>query len=380
MNHILPQAEELLSTLKQLMPSIYQQETLESILGLFLQGQGNSVPHHCQTKSESAISRFLNHYKWSTRSLIRLVRSCILNLILSQRKKGRKPTLQVMLDLTTLEKVGNFPHLADLVRVYHHKKGLHIIVLYLVIGSWRFPWSFRVYRGKDTPSPSQLGQKLLRTLPKILTQFFWIYVLGDTAFGTINLINQIRGNSLNHHGILGIGKNRTLSDGRKVSEIKTRGQQVYLNGLNIPVFLSWVWLKRDGKKVQRFVISTKSMKGKTIARWGKRRWQIEGFFKTVKHCFSLHRFGQKTLLGVYRWLILSFVSYLLAYWVYLRRKASPLGHLGNYDNLDWFDSARQALILLLPYILLLSLLNQLETVRPWLNELGFDFCLMRCKI
>lgn len=372
MNHILPQAEELLSTLKQLMPSIYQQETLESMLGLFLTGQGKSVPHHCQTKSESAISRFLNHYQWSTRSLIRNVRSCILNLILSQRKKGRKPTLEVILDLTTLEKVGNFPHLQNLVRVYHHKKGLHIVVMYLVIGNWRFPWSFRVYRGKNTPSPSQLAQKLLKTLPSILTQSFRIYVLGDTAFGTINLINQIREDSFNHHGILGIAKTRTLEDGRKVSEIKTRGQQVYLNGLNIPVFLSWVWLKRDGKRVQRFVISTKPMKGKTIARWGRRRWQIEGFFKTVKHCFSIHRFGQKTLLGVYRWLILSFVSYLLSYWVYL--------HLGDYDNLDWFNSAQQALILLLPHILLLSLLNQLETVIPWLNELGFDFCLMRCKI
>ncbi|MDJ0844906.1 hypothetical protein [Crocosphaera sp.] len=69
------------------------------------------------------------------------------------------------------------------------------------------------------------------------------------------------------------------------------------------------------------------MKGKTITRWGKYRWQIavrpravvrrkgtrtktEGFFKTAKHQFSLHRFGQKTLLGVYRWLILSFLSYM----------------------------------------------------------------------
>ncbi|MEY4520250.1 MAG: hypothetical protein RLZZ499_2850, partial [Cyanobacteriota bacterium] len=110
-------------------------------------------------------------------------------------------------------------------------------------------------------------------------------------------------------------------------------------------------------------------------------------FKTTKHCFSLHRFGQKTLLGVYRWLILSFISYLLAYWIYL--------HLGNYDNLDWFDSAyaerylqlcetsplgQQALVLLLPHILLLSLLNQLEIVIPWLHDRGFDFCLMRCKI
>ncbi len=246
MNHILPQAEELLSTLKQIMPSIYQQETLESILGLFLKGQGNSVPHHCQTKSESSISRFLNHYKWSTRSLIRHVRSCILNLILSQRKKGRKPILEVILDLTTLEKVGNFPHLQDKVRVYHHKKGLHIVVLYLVWGNWRFPWSFRVYRGKGTPSPSQLAQKLLNNLPKILIQSFQIYVLGDTAFGTIKLIRKIRGNSFKHHAILGISNTRTLTDGRKVSEIKTRGQQVYLNGLDIPVFLSWVWLKRDG--------------------------------------------------------------------------------------------------------------------------------------
>ncbi len=86
--------------------------------------------------------------------------------------------------------------------------------------------------------------------------------------GAIKLIKKIRGDSFEHHAILGIPNSRTLTDGRKVSEIKTRGQQVYLNGLDLPVFLSWVWLKRDGKRVQRFVISTKQMKGKTIARWG----------------------------------------------------------------------------------------------------------------
>ena len=144
MTLILPQVEELISTLKQLMPSIYQQETLESILGLFLSGKGNAVPHHCQTKSESAISRFLNYYNWSTRSVIRTVRSYVLSLILSSPIKGRKPILQVILDLTTLEKVGNFPHLKDLIRVYNHKKGLHIVFMYLVIGNWRFPWSFRM--------------------------------------------------------------------------------------------------------------------------------------------------------------------------------------------------------------------------------------------
>ena len=76
------------------MPTVYQQDTLESLLTLFLTGQGNSIPHHCQTKSESAISRFLNHYDWSTRSLIRTIRSYILNFILSGRTQGRKPILQ----------------------------------------------------------------------------------------------------------------------------------------------------------------------------------------------------------------------------------------------------------------------------------------------
>ena len=93
-------------------------------------------------------------------------------MILSQRPRGRKPTLQVILDLTTLEKVGKFPELQDLVRVYHHKKGLHIVVMYLVIGDWRFPWSFRVYRGKDTPSPSELAQKLLNTIRRFLLNRF----------------------------------------------------------------------------------------------------------------------------------------------------------------------------------------------------------------
>ena len=296
MTFILPQAEEFIATLKQLMPTIYQQETLESLLGLFLSGQGNSIPHHCQTKSESAISRFLNYYNWSTRKVIRTARTYILNLIQAQRVRGRKPIIQVMLDLTTLEKVGNFPDLKDRVRVYHHKKGLHIVVMYLVIGNWRFPWSFRIYKGKGTTSPSGLAQKLLNNLPSILTKCCQIYVLGDTAFGTIKLINKIRACS-KYHAMVGIPKTRKLQDGRKVSEVKHRGQQVYLNGLNIPVFLSWVWLKRDGKRVQRFIISTKPMKGKTIARWGKRRWQIEGFFKTVKHCKASSSFWTENLIG-----------------------------------------------------------------------------------
>ncbi len=101
---ILSSCQDLLNTLKDLMPTVYQQETLESILAMFLEGQGHSLPHHSTTKSESAISRFFNHYQWSTRSVIRSVRQAILDLILSFFPKGRKPTLQVILDLTTFSR------------------------------------------------------------------------------------------------------------------------------------------------------------------------------------------------------------------------------------------------------------------------------------
>ncbi len=35
----------------------------------------------------------------------------------------------------------------------------------------------------------------------------------------------------------------------------------------------------------------------------------------IKHQFGLHCFGQSTKLGVYRWLILSLIAYLLAHWI-----------------------------------------------------------------
>lgn len=41
------------------MPSRYQQETLQALLGLFLEAKGQALPAHSLVKSASAISRFL---------------------------------------------------------------------------------------------------------------------------------------------------------------------------------------------------------------------------------------------------------------------------------------------------------------------------------
>jgi hypothetical protein len=136
---ILSQAQALVSELQALMPSIYQQGSLQALLGLFLEGQGISLPEYCQTKSASALSRFLNQYKWPTRQLIKAVRKAALQQILSQPRAGRRPTLQVILDLTTLEKAGKFKEFKHLIRVYNGKRGLHVVMLYFVVGQWRVP-------------------------------------------------------------------------------------------------------------------------------------------------------------------------------------------------------------------------------------------------
>lgn len=92
------------------------------------------MPEYCKTKSASALSRFLNEYKWPTRQVVRAVRKAALQQIMSQPRVGQRPTLQVILDLTTLEKVGKFEEFKHLIRVYNGKRGLHLVVLYVVVG------------------------------------------------------------------------------------------------------------------------------------------------------------------------------------------------------------------------------------------------------
>jgi hypothetical protein len=297
---ILNYAQALVYTLMELMPSKYQQKSLRALLGLFLEATGQSLPHHSTTVSASALSRFLNHYQWSVRAVIRVVRIEIIKLAQAEKLPGRRPILQVILDMTTLEKVGKFSGLGKLIRVYNGKRGLHLVVLYILVGKRRLPWGFRVYRGKGELSLITLGQRLLKTLPKTLTAHYEIRVLGDSAFGSIEMLKWVK-KQPRTSGIFGIRSDRRLAAGGQVSQIRQRGQQVVLQGLNFPVTLSWYWLKRDDRsKEKRFVISTKPLFGIYITLLERRRWQIEGFFKTVKHRFGLHQFGQNTLLGVYR--------------------------------------------------------------------------------
>ncbi len=80
----LAHAQKLVYLLSSLMPTQYQKENLETMLGLFLEAQGYPIPEHSKTKSASALSRFLNINRWSTREIIRTVRNYVIERVLCE--------------------------------------------------------------------------------------------------------------------------------------------------------------------------------------------------------------------------------------------------------------------------------------------------------
>jgi hypothetical protein len=391
METILQHAQGLVYSLLCLMPSVHPKASLNALLGLFLEAQGHALPEQTQVKSPSSLSRFLNHYRWSTRRVMRATRQAILQQIASHLPHWSIP-VRLLIDLSTLEKSGKFWHLSTptadpdapdpWVRVLNGKRGLHLVVLYLVVGDWRVPWSFRVWRGKGHPSPVPLACKLLATVPKSLVQGRTVLVQADTEFGTREFLNAVRQRSW--RPIVGMRGNRTLQDGRALKDLyrhAQRGLQVYLKGIDYPLTVSWFWLKRaDAQREWRFVVSTYPYSGAYLVRLGRKRWAIEGFFKTAKHQFGLHCFGQSTTLGVYRWLILSLIAYLLAHW--MDQWSLP-------PVLDWKASSRLALETLFPSIVWFQLLKQIRISAAIAAQYGFEIVLKslpdwayreRCKI
>lgn len=117
--------------------SFYQAPTSENpskpSFSCLLHDHGKARPQHSQTKSPSALSRFLNGYPWPTRALIRLSRKEAERALDRARpRRGPKPRLLVVLGLVTLEKRGLFKALP--LSFFHGKWGLHLVVVYLVYG------------------------------------------------------------------------------------------------------------------------------------------------------------------------------------------------------------------------------------------------------
>ena len=298
------EARTSFNTTQALFATHYQRRSYRTLIAGFLNATGNPRPATATDKSAAALPRFLNHYAWNARHLIRAVRSAIHKRVWGTYAacRGRKPTFEIMLDLTTLEKTGAFPNLE--IHALKDKIGLHLVVLYIVISLQRFPWSFLVWRGEGSSSPTSLGLKLLQRIPSSWLQPLNVRVLADSGFDSNASIDGV--NALGLHGVIGSKANRDIGDGQHLYNLRYQGSQVQFKSCDTRAYAAWFQLKQArGEMVWRYMISTRAAEGKTITRWGKRRWRIEAFFKTMKSRFGLDQFGQRTTLGAMRFLLLA---------------------------------------------------------------------------
>ncbi|WNN92124.1 hypothetical protein [Gloeocapsopsis dulcis] len=132
---MLVHAQELAYRLKELMPTQYQKDNLEAMLELFLPALEYPLPEHSKTKStrefksifkyQSLINQRDDSYSsyHPLQTVLKMLSSC---------GKGAD-FLQIIIDLTTLEKRDKFKSFENLIRVDVAKRGLHLVVVYLVI-------------------------------------------------------------------------------------------------------------------------------------------------------------------------------------------------------------------------------------------------------
>ena len=193
-------------------------------------------------------------------------------------------------------------------------------------------------------------------------------MLADTEFGTVEFLQAVQ--QRQWRAVVGMRGNRQMQNGKSLNQLYRsgrRGQQVCLVGLSKPLTVSWFWLKRsEGKRELRFVVSTYPYSGVYLVRLGRQRWAIEGFFKTIKHRFSLHRFGQSTRLGLYRWLVLSLVAFVLAHWTHCWART---------QRLDWKAAGELAQAILLPQVIWKDLLHQIKINWDIAMQHGFEIVL-----
>jgi len=62
-------ATNLVHELKEQMPTVHQKASFESIAALFLEATGAIRLRKSKGKSAGSLSRYLNHYLWSTKKL-----------------------------------------------------------------------------------------------------------------------------------------------------------------------------------------------------------------------------------------------------------------------------------------------------------------------
>jgi hypothetical protein len=117
----------------------------------------------------------------------------------------------------------------------------------VLIGKYRLPWSFRIWRGAGQRSPAELALKLLSGLPAFFKQSFAIRVLAAGDFSSAVFLNGVV--KLGVEALVAIRCDRRLDQGGSILTKRNRESTS-----------SKVSRYRCGQHISRYRVTRKTLK------------------------------------------------------------------------------------------------------------------------
>jgi hypothetical protein len=177
-----------------------------------------------------------------------------------------------------------------------------------------------------------------------------VHLLADAGFSSQTFMHGVR--NLGQDFTIGMRADRRTTEGQHLKDITSQQFPVTLSGLpdlQLRLYSIWLPAKKGEKREQRFLVSSRQRTPQTAKQTGRRRWKIEALFKTLKSRFALCRFGQKTKLGIARYLCLSLACFFFC-------------HFEHLNQPDWGALAGQVRMKLVGWVQLFELEKEMEWI------------------
>jgi hypothetical protein len=300
--------DSLLKSVASMLWNRREVRTFRALVALFLDTEKRTTLQNVSGVSASTASRFLSCEHAPDSAFWQCLNHWQFQSVAQLPRRGRRRDVLLKLDLTCIEKRGQQIPFAC---VFNKRYGIQLVMLHACVDGVAIPLGYRIYQGKGTANVVTLALDLLAEFPA--SRFVGrVVVLADAAFGTAGFICEARQLGFAQL-LLGMRCDRRLNDGRRVDDVKRRGEQVRLHDLNDePLWLSYCDVKRDTAFKRYYVVATFKAVGSYLAKRYRRRWLIESFFKSIKHDFGLKEARLRTETGIRMWLFLGCLAYSLA--------------------------------------------------------------------
>ncbi len=253
---------------------------LSMVIGISVTDGRRSLKALTYLASSPALSRFFNGDKWPSKLIKQVQRKLALDLIKRTywNKRGRNPTVYLLIDGTVLPKRGK-----ELPNVGIHydtrtgglRRGQKLVISSLKVGELLLPWDFRTYVNKenckeaDFKKSTQQAAEMIRGFKSSFPLDCKVVVAVDGGLCVKRVIEAADEAGFDLVGR--IRKDRKLQDDRIVSKV-TSGTVGKLKGLDIPVQVVGRYM--EGQR--ETLISTNTTIGPVqVRRRMKRRWWAE---------------------------------------------------------------------------------------------------------